>query len=809
MRINEILQSNVYHLDENMYLPDSWIELYNDSDEDIDLNGWTIAEGKKNIHSYSLNDGQFMPMGELPWRKIQSTVIPAKGYALIYCDEEGVGMHASFKLDNEKNHSLWLYNANGVLVDSLVKIPALLYPDVSYGRVEGNDTLFSHFASSSPMRENDNVKSEKVAPEVEFSQHGGIFFNPIFVELSVEADSLNDYIYYTLDGSEPTQSSLTYSSPIRIDKTTVLRTRVLKNGLLPRNTQTQSFMFPDHEISLPILSLAIDSRYLNDDFVGIYSGRKCAGYAQWDSMGNYVGNRYRYASIEYYNSRNKKGNDFNQPVLLRIGGGATRTYEQKSFVVKTNKYLPKKSFESALWESKPHITETKSFVLRNGGNDNSRTMFREAMMQHLMGGKEDLDFVAYQPCVVYVNGEYWGLYNIRERSDKHWVSDNTGLSDDEFNSADTYISPDNGTAYDMVKIHDDIEYGLMNHRKLMSKIDSVEVMNYMITELFSGNIDWPQYNVMVWQNKGSGIWRFLCKDIDLAVGLTPDLKADVRMLDYIFNKPMPTKFFQNWQRENWHEYYTRLMRYLLSDDEFVKPFLERSVVCLGTYFRKSNVEAVVDSFSGKIESEMEYHRKRWRGDDWKESVEHLRKQLGIRADYCYQHLSDFYDLGPAVSTKIYGEDGSQPQLYGLDIPDNKFEGRLFVGMPAKLKCAPDYYWRVHYKGWDGESYSFSLSDSAELSVSPSYLDLTLTTVKDGLQDFEELPECEWWFNEGFLHLKAHSEPIDFVEVLSVDGKCLYRGEKVNYMEIPLPKLQICLLRYQTASRVSTFKVLQN
>lgn len=809
MRINEVLQSNVYHVDENMYLPDSWIELYNEGDEDIDLNGWTIVEGKKNLHSYTLNGDQLMPMGELAWRKTQSTIVPAKGYALIYCDEEGVGMHSSFKLDNEKNHNLWLYDAQGKLVDSLVKIPALLSPDVSYGRVEGSDTLYSHFMFSSPMKANAMGTSDKAAPEIVFSRNGGICSGTLSVELSVEADSLNDCIYYTLDGSEPTQSSFRYTSPIKIGNTTILRVRVIRNGLLPRHTQTQSYIFPDHKITLPVVSLAMDSRYLDDDYIGIYGGKKRAGHAQWDSVGNYVGNRYRYASVEYYSLDKNKGNEFNQPILLRVGGGATRTYAQKSFVVKTNKYLPKKSFESALWVSKPQITETKSFVLRNGGNDNSRTMFREAMVQHLLGGKEDLDVMAYQPCVVYMNGEYWGLYNIRERSNKHWVQDNAGLADDEFNSADTYISPDNGTAYDMVKIHDDIEYGLMTHEKLMGKIDSVEVMNYMITELFSGNIDWPQYNVMVWQNKENGMWRFLCKDIDLAVGLTPDLKADVCMLDYIFNKPMPTKFFQNWQRDNWHEYYTRLMRYLLSDDKFVKVFLERSVVCLGTYLSKNNVEAVVDSFAGKIESEMEYHRKRWPGDDWSESVEHLRTQLGARADFCYQHITDFYGLGTAVPAKICGDNASAPKLYGLDIPNNRFEGRLFAGMPARLKCSPDHYWRVRYKGWDGESYSFTLPDSTEFVASPSYLDLTLTAVRDGLQESEELPECEWWFNGGFLYVKSNAEPIEFVEVLSLDGKCLYRGESVDHMEMALPKLQICLLRYRTASKTSTFKILQN
>lgn len=806
--INEVLQSNVNHVDEIMFLPDSWIELYNDSDEDVNLDGWTIVEGKKNFHSYSLNNGQYLPIDNLPWRQWQTTIIPAKGYLLIYCDEGNIGKHASFKLDEGKGHSLWLYNRNGELVDSLMNIPALIYPDISYGRVEGSDSLFSNFAFSTPFAPNQG-EGKEVAPEVTFDQLGGLLTDTMFVEIGVEEDSLKEHIYYTLDGSEPTYSSLRYEEPIRIDESTVLRARVLKQGMLPRYAQTQSYLAPDHDIDLPIMSIVTDSSWFFGDTLGIYEGDKTYGLACWNQNGNYIGNRFRYISIEYFDDLTKESK-VNQTVLARISGGCTRTYPHKSMIVKANKRLPQHSIPQVFWKEKPEISKTNSFMLRNSGQDYNRTMFRDAAVQHMLGGKVDLDIQAYQPCVVYINGKYFGIYNIRERSNEHWVEDNTDLEEDGYDAIENYVDVKVGTEDDLVKLLEGIKDSTLTYQDVVSQIDTVELVNHIVLEMFSGNIDWPQNNIMMWKpKKKGGKWRFLCKDFDHAVGLSDNLYADVPMLSFLFNKQ--DQLFEpylSWTQNNWNEYKTRLMRYLLEDTPFSKTFIEKSILYLGTYLHGDSVAAVIDSFSYQIENEMFYHRDRWEGDEWYHCVSFLREEFQKRPDFCYQHLTDHYGLGEPVPTYISGEEGSDIKLFNMLIPGNKFDGKLFSGMPAQLKCSPGYYWQVNYKGMDGESYAVTMPDSVEFVASPAYLDLTLTAVnlENDLQEVVNVPECQWWVSDGELHLNAIGEPLAFAEVLSADGKCLWRGENVEQLELPLPVHQIFLLRYQTASKFGTFKI---
>ena len=409
------MQSNVDCLiDDTNEFADSWVDLYNKNNYDIDLSNYQIADSSNK-----------------KWQ-LPAMLLHPKEYVVIFCDKQANGLHTDFRLDSGKGGCVYLFESHQLVdkVENLKKQPA---PNISYGRESDGDGEWGYLLKSSPYKTNNGVgivdRSHILGNPV-FSKSGCVFTNKesVSIVLSKPSDAPHEaVIIYTQDGSEPSnENGIVYKSPIEIHNSIIIKAKLVCDGWLSQRSTVNSYIFHKRELTLPILSLSTDKRYINDSKLGIYvEGDYREGVA------NYSFNWRRPVQIELFE---KEGTPsvINQLCEFRIAGASTRTYPLKSINIYANKRFGEKRFSYEFFpDQKPGITDFKSLVLRNaGGRDFYYTYIRDALIQRTMGQNADLDYQAYKPVILYMNGEYKGIINIRERSDEDFIYSNyNGLED--------------------------------------------------------------------------------------------------------------------------------------------------------------------------------------------------------------------------------------------------------------------------------------------------------------------------------------------------------------------------------------------
>ena len=690
--INEVMQSNIDGIvDDLRDFPDSWLELYNDGDENIDLRNWYISE----TNSYSQG-----------WKIPQSTIVPAKGFVILYFDKAGQGRHADFRIDSGKT-SLYLFNASYILEDKvdIAKQPA---PGIARGRIQDGGNTWGYFIHDTPGSTNEvkeNV-SAKLAPDPVFSQSGGVSKTGLTLTLSLPKNApseiLESHIHYTTDGSEPAENSpvyrnaLTFSTPNSSAayglQATVVRAKVIAPGFLINRSVAHTYITTNRDLDLPVISLSLDSKFLFDAEFGIYTD----GNGKYGKSGNCTDRKVNWnndwrrpANVEYFPSQDQKS-VINQLGEIRIAGGCSRGHPQKSLIVYGNKRFGESRFNYQLFNEKPG-QEIKSFMIRNSGNDFGQTHFRDAAIQLLMGGKVDLDYQAYQPAILFINGEYYGLENIRERSDEDFVLANyNGLEDIDMlerTAQGWELKMGDMTAYNAMTGRIKAPTAQLTYEELAGFVDMQEFINYNILQMYVVNNDYPHNNVVIWRPKtANGKWRYILKDTDFGLGHNGET--------YTYN-PFTTHFLS----ENDD---TRLLRRLMDKPQFRNAFIEHFAIYMGDLLHRASTTAIIDSLSQHIQSEVPYHRKRFgMGGSWTTEVYKMRNWVANRNDYLYRYINVYYSLGGNVpmTLKISPEVTGVASITINDIKlqKNEYNGQYFKERPLRIRWEGDQ--DSNFFGW--------------------------------------------------------------------------------------------------------------
>ncbi|HLR91666.1 MAG TPA: leucine-rich repeat domain-containing protein, partial [Atopostipes sp.] len=269
------------------------------------------------------------------------------------------------------------------------------------------------------------------APEL--SKESG-FYNQGF-ELEIAENSEENTVYYTLDGSEPTLNSTVYEEPIQIEPNddntlTVVRAKVLSENNTMSETVTKSYFVNsnfDERFDLPVFSLVTDPDNLFDEEIGIYTDKNAENRgSDWE----------RPVHLDFFETDGNLA--LEQELGIRIHGGLTRTYNQKSLRLyakseyDTNKYMTYDFFNGLeKMNDNGSVNEFKRLLLRNSGNDWNQTMFNDALMQSLIEPLGTVDTQAYRPAVVFFNGEYYGIHNIRERYDEYYIQSHYDINKED------------------------------------------------------------------------------------------------------------------------------------------------------------------------------------------------------------------------------------------------------------------------------------------------------------------------------------------------------------------------------------------
>ena len=409
--INELMQSNIdCVMDDIKEYPDSWVELYNTSNADINLKNYKI--GKTN----DPNDA---------W-KLPSKTIRAGQYILVYCDTEANGLHTNFRLESGKGMAVYLF-MDGKVVDSVTGLEKQPAPNIAYGRENDGSDVWGYQLTPTPQAKNAGKVCDKnhILSVPVFSENGYVTEQKRSTELTLSIpDGAPDgtVIRYTIDGSEPTLTAgMTYTAPIRFSTTRIIRAKLFCEGWLSPRSTTHSYIVHGREITLPVISINLNQEYLDDPETGIFA---C-------NQESYQKNNWRRPlNIEFFLEGNQDS-QLNQLCEMRISGSASRGAAKKSMAIYAHKRFGTKRFDYEFFpDQKPGVRDFKSLVLRNAGNDYDYLYMRDAIIQRSMAQNADLDWQAWRPAIIYINGTYYGMLNIRERANGNNIYTNyDGLED--------------------------------------------------------------------------------------------------------------------------------------------------------------------------------------------------------------------------------------------------------------------------------------------------------------------------------------------------------------------------------------------
>lgn len=669
--INEIMQSNFGGvLDYYNEFPDSWVEVYNSGEEEVDLKGYLIAEKYDKSVAYKIPN---------------SFTVKAGGYALIFCDKENFKEHTHFRLNSDKDGALYLWNEKGVLVDSL-HYPQMIAPEVSWGRLNGNPDSLSHFRVPTPEAANNNTNTERVMKKVDFSVDGGCKKEPFWLKLTMKGDVPKDaVIRITTDGREPDENSRIFTDSIYIYKNTTIRAKTFSDSAISKISKTQTYFFGvDNKI--PIINITCNPDYLFGNVLGICSGSDYYYLSHPDnpSPRSYNGNANhnynwrRPVNVEYYSGK-EGGPDFNQLAETRISGNISRSQLRvKSMMIKANKRFGEKHFAGVFWEDlKPNVDKQKGMLIRSSSQDLLGYGIKDMLTQNSIGKFAkyfDIDYQAHRPVQYFINGEFQHIMHLQERAQEDYVWANFNKKENiefgdisfEFFDYQDYISfPHTKRLVDLFRSSE------TTYLQMADEIDVNEFMNYLSTEVFFANFDWPNNNAAYWYDiEGTKKWRFILRDLDATI-----IEWDVPYYKYLMREDPYKDIYFNTDKAS--ELYIKMF----SLDKFKQQYIDRISVLTSTVWSRNSITSMLESIHNEMSLVLTDKDFRM----YLEDTEYIDEWNEIAHLFHANHLGEYFALGDTTQLTVKGMFGDSIIYFNNNpLPENKYEGVFYEGRDIYL-----------------------------------------------------------------------------------------------------------------------------
>ena len=668
--INELMQSNIEEvMDDLNEFPDSWVEIYNKGTGTANLSEYKIGITSNPSEAWTL----------------PSTSLPAGGRKLIYCDKASQGLHTSFRLDSGKGCQVYLFRGNAP-VDQVEDLPKQPAPNIAYGRKTDGSNEWGYQLQPTPGQANNGriCDRDHILGDPVFSKNGFVRSDASSFSLSLslpEGSPEGTTIYYTTNGKEPSKSDRRYTSPIQISTTTIIRAKLFCDNWLSPQSTTQSYIFFPRKVTLPVISIATKNAYFYDDRLGIFPNNDT-------HILTYHHDWRRPINIEYFEEEGANS-IINQLCETRVGGGSTRENSRKTLIVYANKRFGTKRFSHEFFpDQKPGLTEFKSLALRNAGNDFNSLYMRDAVVQRHMGMNTDLDWQAWQPAIVYINGEYYGMLNIRERSNEDNVYTNhDGIEDiDLIENWDNLKEGDKKFLSQFKTFYNQSGHTMEEYEQWM---DCEEFINLMILCLYHNNLDFPGNNCMMWRPRtDDGRWRWIAKDVDYSLGLY-NIPYTYKVFNWFYDPDYDTKW--RWGANGYP--YTLLFRQLMEDKDFRQLFIERCAIYMGDFLNEAGIRKIWDPMYDKIKYEYPYHRQKIsKSPDYNKELQHARDWAAHRTEEFYKQISSFYKVGTAIPLTINTKDGGSKlnslKFNNVSLSENRYDGKYFPHYSINIEAEP-------------------------------------------------------------------------------------------------------------------------
>lgn len=681
---------------------EDWVELYNPTATAVNLTGFYLSDKASNLTKWQIPSG----------------TVPANGYTMVYFSKRGLvsgsEIHPDFTISQTQGEWVILANTVGNVVDSL-KIVKTTKENHSYGRTTNGATNWSLFLTPTPNAANTGGISYYTSRPI-LSVAPGFYTSTQTV--SITCPQAGATIRYTLDGSAVTSTSPVYSAPLNIATTTVVRAGAFSTTNEPSFMETNTY-FINVNHTIPVLSVCGANVYTllaNGQTGGPGGPNKVGHFELFEQDKSFVDegqghfNEHGNDSWAY----NQRGFDF----IMRDGMGYNNEIHHQIFPEKT-----RDAFQRLIL--KPAANDNYPFG--GGGGAHIRDAF-----VHTLSDRADLklDERTWRPCILYLNGQYWGVYELREKVDdadftEYYYQQNKhnleflktwGGTWEEFgapNALPNWNSLTNYVAANNMGVAANFNYvdSLLNWHSL---VDYFVLNSYIVSQ------DWLNWNTAWWRGLNPANdkkkWRYILWDMDASFGHyinytgIPDASANA---DPCNVEALPNPGGQG---------HTAVLQKLINENPLVEQYyITRYIDLVNTHFSCPSMNALLDSMINEIQPEMQGQVNKWGGTyaGWQAKVQELKDFIDLRCTALTQGMIDCYNLtGPYVTTfDVVPNGAGQIKVNSSWAPTDPWTTSYFGGIVTLLdQSANTGYVFDHWEANNGPLDSVATNSQNSISV---------------------------------------------------------------------------------------------
>ena len=749
--INEIMARNIDMMLDPSYNYGGWIELYNPTNASISLNGLYISNDASNPRLVQLTSSHGS--------------VPAKGFKTLWFDHYeqgnngGWGGNTSSTLGSKQidfkirpeGDTLYISDKNGNIL--ITQICPRAIARTSYARItDGGDEWGYTYTPTEGKSNVGSIFAEEQIDMPRVDRKGTIYSNPFDIHVDIPEGAT---LRYTTDGTTPDLDNGSTSEDgvfnIGDQQNYVYRFRLYKDGYLPSDVATHTYIYNASNYYLPIVSVVTNPKNLYDDMIGCYvdgkNGTSDSGGYRFvhgkDGTSNKNRSWDRPVNFEYIvpDSASEYCVVLNQEVDFEVSGGWSRHFPPApSFKLIADKVYGEDNFlPYPIFSQKPYI-KNKAILVRNGGNDCDCRMVDAAIDEIILSSGFYLDCQAYQPSHVFINGKYQFMFNVRELNNKNFGYSNYGIDKDEMDQFEyggggyTQKAGDDAAFVKWTTLCNDLS-SKPTDASIWSQIcelcDIDEICNYFATELYVGSEDWitNNNNTKGFRDRNDGKFHFVFFDVDEAFYRT-DLFS--RFNANKGNQGGGWGGWGGWGGGGWfdNKSLTDLLSNLLTHQGFRKQFIDTYCIVAGSVFDSNRSTKIIRSMAAYTEAALALDGK----DPWDSQGVHNLAGNDISGRALLNNITNknkraerirvmqnFFSLPNGFDVTIKSNSSKAELLLNdVKIPTGKLEGTVFA--PAVLTTdAPSGY---TFKGWKVESGS----TSSEKLVNEGIRELNLENV---------------------------------------------------------------------------------
>ena len=571
----------------------------------------------------------------------------------------------------------------GDITDS-VTIPEDLTGGLSYGREPDGTGPWCYFDVSSPAVANANSWCYAgIAEEPTVSLPSGWYTSDQLLTVDAQFNAVR----FTSNGDAPTLDSPLFIEA-EVDENISYSFRSFsQQNLLPSVVVDRTYILDEDNYELPVFSIHTDEAHLWDWEDGIYVYGPNADLDNYPYFGsNFWEPWSRFSRVEFFNGNKElKAEEY---LDLEIHGGWSRGESQKSFRFDF-KSAYTGNLEESLFSQKPFIEDVNNINLRAGGQHLWTDKIQDGLFSRVVNDL-NLDNMAYEPCLLYLNGEFWGVYAMREKMDEHYAESNHDVNSSEVDLLNSWGVLE-GTDAHFIETFEVLMQASSNlsefYQVADSRLDLENYMDYFIAETYLQNkdwmgIEWGLNNVKLWrpQTEG-GKWRYMMYDLDFGFSFLWGSVED-NFIAKAKNPPYPSM-------------HSELFNKLLTNNQFKCEFAQRYADVINTVFQPSYFTEKKDEIVSQMEGAMTIHADRWAEnvpvEQWYVDVNQIANYNTSRIPTARAHVNDELNLGgqTVMTFNVLPEGAGTIQVNTIEPESFPWTGVYFHGCPVQIIATPN------------------------------------------------------------------------------------------------------------------------